>query len=275
MLSKSTKLIPTTVRLPSRQSPITTSVTNYLTRRNLSSGFNYGNHADSETSSSRSSFNGRNCARPSTVTWSSRLHNSARFIGTVEYPLKQYNTRNGRLGVYTFLRVKTSPYSNSSFRILFEMWGELAERVFPHLKPDDFIYISGELGSYTKDIEGVQKLMYKVTARELNYVKLDEPGEYVVNSGKNTGGHFDKSHPQSYKNRLHLWQLLFASPDEWHDQRRSKTNPKQPDFKHKSTGEALWLSASDPPWVKKQVELLYFSGPNNDPMSRFSLSGCL
>ena len=42
------------------------------------------------------------------------------------------------------------------------MWGELAERVFPHLKPDDFIYISGELGSYTKDIEGVQKLMYKV-----------------------------------------------------------------------------------------------------------------
>lgn len=47
-------------------------------------------------------------------------------------------------------------------RILFEMWGELAERVFPHLKPDDFIYISGELGSYTKDVEGVQKLMYKV-----------------------------------------------------------------------------------------------------------------
>lgn len=89
------------------------------------------------------------------------------------------------------------------------------------------------------------------------------------------GGHFDKSHLQSYTNRLHLWQLLFASPDEWHDQRRSKTNPKQPDFKHKSTGEALWLSASDPPWVKKQVELLYFSRPNNDRMSSCSLSGCL
>lgn len=71
---------------------------------------------------------------------------------------------------------------------------------------------------------------------------------------------------QKQKNRLHLLQKLFASPDEWYDNRKSKKNPKQPDFKNKSTGEALWLNATDPPWVKKQLELLdsrLSGGPKN------------
>lgn len=29
-----------------------------------------------------------------------------------------------------------------------------------------------------------------------------------------------------------------------------------PDFKHKDTGEALWLGPNDPPWIKKQLQLL-------------------
>ena len=61
---------------------------------------------------------------------------------------------------------------------------------------------------------------------------------------------------ERYKNRLHLWQVYFASPHEWWDNRKCKVNPKQPDFKHKDTGEALWLSPKDPPWVKKQLRLL-------------------
>lgn len=57
------------------------------------------------------------------------------------------------------------------------------------------------------------------------------------------------------QNRLHLWQVFFSNPNEWWDQRKSKRNPKQPDFKHKDTGEALWLSEYDPPWVKRQLQL--------------------
>lgn len=49
--------------------------------------------------------------------------------------------------------------------------------------------------------------------------------------------------------------MFFANPNEWWDQRKCKTNPKQPDFKHRDTGEALWLSKHDPPWVTKQLEL--------------------
>lgn len=55
---------------------------------------------------------------------------------------------------------------------------------------------------------------------------------------------------------IHLWQVFFANPREWWDKRRHKTNPKQPDFKHKDTGEALWLDSDTPAWVTRQLELL-------------------
>ncbi|GAU50486.1 hypothetical protein TSUD_26300 [Trifolium subterraneum] len=37
----------------------------------------------------------------------------------------------------------------------------------------------------------------------------------------------------------------------------TERNPKAPDFKHKDTGEALWIdSRSSPPWVKSQLDIL-------------------
>lgn len=34
-------------------------------------------------------------------------------------------------------------------------------------------------------------------------------------------------------------------------------NPKAPDFKHKDTGEALWIEGKyNPPWVKSQLAIL-------------------
>lgn len=63
-----------------------------------------------------------------------------------------------------------------------------------------------------------------------------------------------------HENHLHLWQVFFANPCEWWDNRKQKNlqkvNPWLPDFKHKDTGEALWLNPNDPPWIKRQLELL-------------------
>lgn len=228
-----------------------------------------------EGSKSALCLNAGNYARPSNVIWSKRLHNSVSFIGTVAYPLKKFATGSDKFGVHSSLRVKTSIDSHTSFWITFQMWDELAERAFLHLKPNDCIYISGELGSYTKsNSEGVDILRYKVIAKELNYAKLDEPAkdiQRVVDSGVGTG----ESSIEKYRNRLQLWQMFFANPSEWYDDREKKKNPKQPDFRHKSTGEVLWLNASNPPWVKKQVELLdsRLSGrPKNDAPSTFSPS---
>lgn len=54
---------------------------------------------------------------------------------------------------------------------------------------------------------------------------------------------------------MHLWQVFFASPHEWWDNRRGKKSPWTPDFKHKDTKECLWLKPDDPPWVRKQLQL--------------------
>ncbi|XP_021726667.1 protein OSB3, chloroplastic/mitochondrial-like isoform X2 [Chenopodium quinoa] len=222
----------------------------------------------------------RKAARLSTVTWSPHLHNSVSFIGTVDFPVKKYASKDDRLGVYTSLHVKASPNSDSSFWITLVMWDELAERALLHLKQNDYIYISGELGSYAKATsEGKESIRYKVTAKELNYVKLDEPGKLsqrAADPEKETG--LGESSLQKKNNRLQLLQLLFANPSDWYDNRKSKKNPKQPDFKHKSTGEVLWFSERDPPWVKKQIEILdsRLSGsPNYGVSSKYSSSRCL
>lgn len=48
----------------------------------------------------------------------------------------------------------------------------------------------------------------------------------------------------------HLWLDLAHNPDRWYDNRGNKRNPKGPDFKHKDSGEALWLNSRElPSWV--------------------------
>ncbi|TKY44506.1 OSB3 [Spatholobus suberectus] len=44
------------------------------------------------------------------------------------------------------------------------------------------------------------------------------------------------------------WNDLVQNPAKWWDNRLNKRNEKAPDFKHKETGEVLWLNAS-PSWV--------------------------
>ncbi|KAK8953561.1 hypothetical protein KSP40_PGU006658 [Platanthera guangdongensis] len=56
---------------------------------------------------------------------------------------------------------------------------------------------------------------------------------------------------------VELWQAFFANPVDWWDNRKNKRNPKYPDFKHKDTGEALWIEGrSNPSWVKGQLAIL-------------------
>ncbi|KAL0877410.1 hypothetical protein Bca101_027115 [Brassica carinata] len=62
---------------------------------------------------------------------------------------------------------------------------------------------------------------------------------------------------ESKNGDIDLWKAFFANPDDWWDRRRSKKNPRLPDFKHKHTDEALWLrSDTTPVWVTRHLELL-------------------
>ncbi|KAH8958034.1 hypothetical protein BDL97_07G123400 [Sphagnum fallax] len=51
-----------------------------------------------------------------------------------------------------------------------------------------------------------------------------------------------------------LWREFFTDPSQWWDHRPEKANERYPDFKHKKTGEALWLEdRQNPPWVAAEI----------------------
>ncbi|XP_059636504.1 protein OSB1, mitochondrial-like isoform X1 [Cornus florida] len=201
-----------------------------------------------------------------------QLHNSVSFIGTIDR-LRESDCQYGDSGTYTWLTVKTSPDSNRSFEILLNMWDEMAEISIRHLKPNDFIYVSGRLGSYTKvDINGKLETYYQVTVKELNFVahygksrtcQKSELSEMrgIIQSPTCQKPEQSKTRDsvetadEKHRKRLYLWQLFFANPYEWRDCRKKREeNPNHPDFKHKYTGEALWLRYDDPPWIKNQLQ---------------------
>ncbi|CAI9096757.1 OLC1v1032967C1 [Oldenlandia corymbosa var. corymbosa] len=191
--------------------------------------------------------------RPTTVVYKTQPVNSVSLIGTVTRELKRINCDAG-LGVHTVLKVSAARQSKQSFQVLLKMWHEMAEMSLNHLKPNDFIYVRGHLGSYMKaDRNGNPWIHYQVDVKELNYVAKTADDKPVYRKSNKLDLQDDL---EREKERLHLWQIFFANPYEWKDYRRSKVNPKHPDFKHMSTGEALWLQHDNPPWVKRQLQLL-------------------
>ncbi|CDP06711.1 unnamed protein product [Coffea canephora] len=61
------------------------------------------------------------------------------------------------------------------------------------------------------------------------------------------------------------WKSLVENPSKWWDNRVGKKNAKSPDFKHKETGDALWLNRS-PDWVLSKLPPL--KEPQNAPAGK-------
>ncbi|KAI9201380.1 hypothetical protein LWI28_022522 [Acer negundo] len=159
----------------------------------------------------------------------------------------------------TTIDVEGAPDSNHYFRILLAMQGDMATVCEKHLEPNDYIYVSGRLNSYTKaDHNGDLRIRYKVDVKDLNYVakrgsRVASQKSEKLQSGQANPG---EAGMEKYQNRLYLWHVFFTNPHEWWDNRKDKKYPNSPDFKHKDTGEALWFQPNDPPWIKKQLKLI-------------------
>ncbi|TXG52339.1 hypothetical protein EZV62_021508 [Acer yangbiense] len=197
--------------------------------------------------------------RPTMIEWEPDLVNSVNLIGSVDRPLKRYQPMTNEIGVYTLLSVKGAPDSNHYFRILLAMQGDMATLCEKHLKLNDYIYVSGRLKSYTKaDHNGDLRICYKVDVKDLNYVakrgsRVTSQKSEKLQSGQANPG---EAGMEKYQNRLYLWHVFFTNPHEWWDNRKDKKYPNSPDFKHKDTGEVLWFQPNDPPWIKKQLQLI-------------------
>ncbi|KAI3922102.1 hypothetical protein MKX01_005791 [Papaver californicum] len=166
-------------------------------------------------------------------------YNSVSFIGSVLFPPRLVNSSSS-LGVYTWLEVK--------YPILIPISGTMTK-----------VDLSGNETKTLKDFNFVENYPYCETKESekpgLKVVSEDGDGEcpvYVVPRSSNVE---DSSCKEEKVDRLRLWQIFFANPREWRDNReREKTNPKLPDFSHKYTNEALWFKANDPSWVRRQIE---------------------
>ncbi|EOA37013.1 hypothetical protein CARUB_v10010046mg [Capsella rubella] len=184
--------------------------------------------------------------------------NSVSLIGFVDRPIRVIDTGPDRFGVYTMLRLKHPIYPNQSFRIYLSMWDAMARMCIAHLKPNDHILVSGRLVSYSKSSSDEScglDIGYQVNVTEVNYAAV--PPSHVLDSQISEKPIAAADGIEESKNdEIYLWQVFFANPYEWWDNRRNKKYPKQPDFKHKDTGEALWLSSDLPDWITRRLELL-------------------
>ncbi|KAJ7532581.1 hypothetical protein O6H91_13G010900 [Diphasiastrum complanatum] len=190
--------------------------------------------------------------RPEEIPWQKNLVNNVNLIGLLgkDPEIKYFDT--GRICARSSLAVrKSSDFDESPSWFILEFWNELAEVAAHHLKKGHKIHVAGRV---VVDIVGgedqVSKTYVKVIVSNLNYIDLPKEGK-----PKRMGSEDQKLSTEK------LWQAFFLSPGEWWDNRNKKKNPKSPDFKHRSSGEALWIEGwNTPSWVNSQLEALDSKG---------------
>ncbi|KAI5395057.1 protein OSB1, mitochondrial [Lathyrus oleraceus] len=237
--------------IPKFKPPCFTTLPSKITHRN----FNFNLKLNCSNSTPNVAY-----PKPSEIPWNKELCNSVNLIGFVANPVEIKHLPSGKSVAWTRLSVKKNATQTSWIHLTF--WDELAHVASQHLLKGHQIHVSGRLVTDTVDsAEGKQQTYYKVVAQQVSFIDRtelpapshDKDFDFITSDdGK-------KSYAASNitGSVVELWQVFFANPGEWWDNRRNKRNPKAPDFKHKDTGEALWIdSRSTPPWVKSQLEIL-------------------
>ncbi|CAA6662842.1 unnamed protein product [Spirodela intermedia] len=197
--------------------------------------------------------------KPATIPWRKDIANTVHLIGVVGTPVQIKYVSSGKVLAWTRLSVKNS--STETTWISLTLWDDLAHVAFQHVEKGQQIYVSGRLVS--DSVEGddsKRQVYYKVVVQQLNFIERNLPQVplYEPDSGSpSKGGRVGNYASNQGSSPEELWQAFFANPVDWWDNRKNKKNPKYPDFKHKHTGEALWIEGRySPPWVKSQLAKL-------------------
>ncbi|KAG6526817.1 hypothetical protein ZIOFF_016818 [Zingiber officinale] len=192
--------------------------------------------------------------RPQEIPWSKEFANSVHLIGTVGAPVQIKQLSSGKVVAWTRLGVKKSASETSWINLTF--WDDLANVAFQHVEKGRQVYVSGRLVSDSVDGEDGK---WQVIVQKLNFIERTFPAvsKYEQEMGAVPSGKVGNYVANTTASTVELWQAFFANPTEWWDNRNNKRNPKYPDFKHKDTGEVLWIeSKNNPQWVKSQLAVL-------------------
>ncbi|KAK7260305.1 hypothetical protein RIF29_26251 [Crotalaria pallida] len=183
--------------------------------------------------------------KPTEIQWNKELCNSVNFIGIVASPVEIRHFPSGKVVAWTHLSFKKNATQSCWINLTF--WNELAHIAYQHLQTGHHIFVSGRLTTDAVETDGGKyQTYYKVVCQQLNFIES-------FSSAYSRDQDSDNLMPANSE----LWNAFFANPGEWWDNRKNKKNPKGPDFKHKDTGEALWIEGrSNPPWVKSQLAIL-------------------
>ncbi|KAL5712407.1 hypothetical protein ACHQM5_014586 [Ranunculus cassubicifolius] len=203
--------------------------------------------------------------RPSEIPWNKEICNSVHLIGIIGTPVQLKNLSSGKVLAWTRLGVRKSATDTTWINLTF--WNELAHVASQHVEKGQQVYVSGRLVADT--VEGDDEktqTYYKVVVQQLNFVEKSPVPVYDQGRTSSTavgqGGNYATKTTSSTQE---LWQAFFANPVDWWDNRKNKRNLKYPDFKHKDTGEALWVDGkANPPWVKSQLAILDSKMPSFD-----------
>ncbi|WOL15261.1 hypothetical protein Cni_G24042 [Canna indica] len=196
--------------------------------------------------------------RPQEIPWSKDLANSVHLIGIVGAPVQIKHLSSGKVLAWTRLGVKKSVSETTWINLNF--WDDLALMASQHVEKGNQVYVSGRLVSDVLEGEDEKRqVYYKVVVQQLNFIERRFPAVplYQAEADSAASGKHREYVSNSSESPEELWQAFFANPVDWWDNRKNKRNPKYPDFKHKHTGEALWIDAkNNPTWVKSQLAIL-------------------
>ncbi|XP_078437358.1 protein OSB1, mitochondrial-like [Wolffia australiana] len=197
--------------------------------------------------------------KPVSIPWRKDLANVVHLIGVVGTPVQIKYVSSGKVLAWTRLAVKNSASDTTWINLTF--WDDLAHVAFNHVNKGQQIYVSGRLASdAVEGDDNKRQVYYKVVAQELNFIEKNLPQVPLYEPESSSPipvGRMGNHNPNQGSTPEELWQAFFANPTEWWDNRKNKRNPKSPDFKHKDTGEALWIEGRySPPWVKSQLAKL-------------------
>ncbi|GAA0145407.1 DNA metabolism protein [Lithospermum erythrorhizon] len=243
-------------------SSLSLSKPNFNTKptRFLKCSYDYNNNNGISTNTKNGVFDNRygvvQYPRPTEVKWNKEVSNLVHLMGSVGVPVQIKHLSSGKVLAWSRLAVKRS--QNETLWINLTFWDDLAHIASQHVEKGQQIYVTGRLVSdTTENEEGKQQTFYKVVVQQLNFVERSFPSGGMYNGDSNPmspGKRQGVNHTGSIEE---LWQAFFANPTEWWDNRKNKRSPNYPDFKHKDTGEALWVEGrTNPTWVKSQLAVL-------------------
>ncbi|KAI3966923.1 hypothetical protein MKX01_017574 [Papaver californicum] len=194
--------------------------------------------------------------KPSQIPWLSNKINSINLIGSVSMPVQFQDEYPD--GKSTIIAILSTRGDSAPLRIPIIFKGYLADIAAEHLKEKDIVHVAGHLigdslpPKLVKEYGhfGIQVTVHSISfikesfqgrQTDTTYTEAEQASRLTVNTLKHT-----------------LWRDLFDNPNQWADYRKDKLNglvkPKHPDFKHKDSGQSLWITSA-PKWVISELRI--------------------